>query len=32
MRRQADVMFWLVAVAVAVVILMAGGKWLAAQF
>jgi hypothetical protein len=32
MRGQADVIFWLVAVAVAVVVLVAGGKWLATQF
>jgi len=32
MRGRAEVIFWIVAAVVAVVIVLVGGKWLAAQF
>jgi hypothetical protein len=32
MRGRAEVIFWIVAAAIGIVIVLVGGKWLAAQF
>jgi hypothetical protein len=32
MRGRAEVIFWIAAIAIGIVIVLVGGKWLAAQF